>query len=226
MRHLWVLIILLSVGAPRLVSAQAGIPVYDLENHLVNTVTSIQSVITATQSILLVADSVTNLTSFGSLVITGAAFAEDIGELQGLLEEAEGLAFDIHSLELQISSLLALESAPDSMRALRERLWELRRARSQSYLYALRVQTLINTAKRIAERIVRIVEQLAEMFGNLTGHQNVSEWMGQLTQAQVTHHATVVAFERAETVKGAEEPLVLESVERINDAIMVDWPGG
>jgi conjugal transfer/entry exclusion protein len=222
MRHIRVLVLVTLLGLP--VRSHAQVEVYDALNHLVNTVTSVQSVVTALQTILLVADSVTNLTG-GGIVSTGGAYGEDIAALQGLLAEAEGLAFDLTSLEAQISSLLSLDSAPDSMRGLRERLFELRRARSQGYLYAMRVQTLIQTGMRIADRIVRMVEALAEVLGNLSGHQNANDQVAQLNQIQLIHNTTVQAFERAETVDKAEEVLVEESMQRINEQLLMDWPG-
>ena len=225
MRYLRVLVVLVLCGLPVKSQAQTvvGIPVYDLANHIVNTVTSIESYITTVQAILLVADSVTNLIS-GGTVTTDAGFLADLVALQSLLVEAEGLSYDIQSLERQIGTFLALESAPDSTRAVRERLTELRRVRSQAYIYALRVQTLIQTATRIVDRIVRIVEKLAEVIGNLAGHEKKSDQVAQLNQIQLIHNTTVQSFERAETVSRAEEVLIEESVERINEQLIADWP--
>jgi len=226
---MWRLGVLVFVGLCSLpvrswAQATPGAPVYDLANHLVNTITSSQSVVTAIQTVLLVADSVTNLTG-GSTVSTDNEYLEDIGLLVGLLGQAEGLSYDLQSLQAQLAALLMLDSAPDSMRGLRERLAELRRLRSAGYLYALRVQTLLQTTIRIARRILRIVQALSELIGNLSGHQNASDQIAQLNQTQATHNTTVTAFQRAQTVDGAEIPLIEESIEKINEQILLDWPG-
>lgn len=218
-----VIVVLLSLPARGQTQVTPGIPVYDVANHIVNTITSLESYITAVQAVLLVADSITNLTG-GGTVTTGNEYLDDIALLVSLVSQAEGLSYDIKNLEAQFSALFSLDGAPDSTRALRERLAEIRRIRSQGYFYALRVQTLIQTATRIAARIVRIVETLAEIFGNLSGHENTSDQIAQLNQLQLIHNTTVQAFERAETVSKAEEALVEESVQRINEQILQDWP--
>ena len=222
MWHVRVLVLIALLSVP--LRSHAQIPVVDVENLVVNTVTSVQSVVTALQTILLVYDSAVNLTG-GNTVSTSGAYNEDIAALQALIAEAEGLSFDLASLEAQIAGLLSLDSAPDNMRDLNARLMELRRARSQGYLYAMRVQTLIQTGMRIADRIVRMVEALAEVLGNLSGHQNANDQVAQLNQIQLIHNTTVQAFARAETVDKAEEVLVEESMQRINEQLLMDWPG-
>jgi len=221
MRQIHVLVFIALCALP--IRSHAQLAVYDAANELVNTITSIQTFITALQTVLLVADSVTNLTG-GGTVSTGGAYGEDIAALQTLLAEAQGLSFDLQSLNMQINTLLSLDTSPNGLLALRMRRESLRSTASQAYLYALRVQTLMTTSIRIADRVLRIVEALSEVIGNLSGHQNASDQVAQLNQIQLTHNTTVQAFQRAETVSKAEAILVDESVQQINRKLLEDWP--
>ena len=221
MRHIRLLALVLLLATPR--QAFSQIAVFDAANEVLNAITSVQTFITALQTVLLVADSITNLTG-GGTVSTGGEYAEDIALLQGLLTDAQGLSFDLASLNAQIAGLLDLGGAPSGLKDLQGRMFELRNASSQAYLYALRVQTLIQTGIRIATRIMRMVDALAEIVGNLSGHQNANDQVAQLNQIQVTHNSTVTAFQRAETTSRATEILVDESIQRINAELLRDWP--
>ena len=66
--------------------------------------------------------------------------------LADIVRQAEGLSYDIASLQAQIDALFDLDTAPASTSELQVRLAEIRRVRSQCYSYAMRLQTLLTTA--------------------------------------------------------------------------------
>ena len=201
----------------------AQFPVFDAANFSANTATSIQSAVTAIQTVLLVADSVTNLLGIGS-VSSSNDIQSDQQALVAIINDAEGLAWDIQSLEIQLTMLLGLDGAPDSTWEFRRRMWELRRIRSEQYMKAMRIQMLMQTAVRIADRIVRIINNFAKVLGNLSGQQIANDELGQLVHIANNQQIMNAAFQRAEAERQAEEPLIIESIERINQNLMVDWP--
>lgn len=169
------------------------------------------------------ADSVTNLVGVGS-ISAGGEVESDAQALGQILSDAQGLAYDIRSLEVQVSRLLDLDSAPDSTRGLRERMWELRRIRSAQYTQALRVQMLIRTAIRIADRIVRIINNFSRIVGNLSALNVANDSLAQLVHVANNQQIAIVSFQRAEAERHAEEPLIEQAVENITNAVMADWP--
>src|SRR5712691_4121016 len=104
-----------------------GLPVIDVSNLLQNTVQAVQSV-------LMVANMVLELTPLGEIVL-GDEFTEDLSALGAVVEEARGLAYDLASLQSQVTTLFGLDNAPSSSRELRQRLAEIRRVVFDSYVY-------------------------------------------------------------------------------------------
>jgi conjugal transfer/entry exclusion protein len=103
-------------------SAHAQIPVTDAGNLAVNSTTSIQSVITAIQTVLIEANQVLELIPAG--VITADGLAEDMAMLGKIVVQAEGLSYDVTQLQAQIADLFNLEHPPNSTGMLRERVWD------------------------------------------------------------------------------------------------------
>ena len=117
-----------------------------------------------------------------------------------------------------INTMFALDSAPGSTSELSERLWETRRQVSTAYSYALRTQTLIQTAIRTVTHILAIYEQISALLGNLSGQQNLSQQLTKLVQLGTENKITQTAFERARSLDRITEPLILESLEKINES--------
>src|SRR6266481_6858096 len=85
-------------------TAHAQLPVIDLGNLAQNTLTAIESVLTTIQTILIEANQILELTPLDDIAVAGG-IAEDMALLGTLLEQAEGLSYDISSLQTQITSL-------------------------------------------------------------------------------------------------------------------------
>ena len=88
-----------------------NLAVVDVANLGQNTITAIESVLTTIQAILIEANQILELTPLDDIAIAGG-IAEDMALLGQLVEQAEGLSYDIGSLQAQLDSLFNLDSAP------------------------------------------------------------------------------------------------------------------
>jgi hypothetical protein len=166
---------------------------------------------------------VTNLTGLDSDAF-GGELSQELHFLQGVSSEVMGLAWDIESLKGQVEQLFSLDRAPSSSLELQQRLSEIRRVTWGAYWQAMRVQSLLSTVQSIVRRIQRIYEQIAAVIGNLQGHQNTHAALVQLQQIETVHVAQTTAFNRAMSTERMTEAVTLESLGRINEAILGDHP--
>ena len=203
--------------------AEAQIPVIDVGNLAQNTITAIESVLTTIQAILIEANQILELTPLDDIAVAGG-IAEDMALLGQLVEQAEGLSYDIGALQAQLDSLFRLDTAPDTRDGLTERLAEIKRVKYQSYTYAARVQTLMRTALRTVEHLQGLLDTLSDLVGNMQGNQTHA----QLTTVASKHLANLdvqmASFQRAQTVDKLSEALILESITKIQARRIEDWP--
>ena len=80
----------------------------------------------------------------------------------------------------------------------------------------MRSQTLLQSAIRTVARIVRLYDRLMEILGNLSGQQQLSEHLTQLVTLQTQQNVAGMASQLAENMDRLQEPLILESLDRIN----------
>ena len=125
---------LLLVGLCCAGRAEAQLPVIDLGNLAQNTITAIESVLTTIETILIEANQILELTPLDDIAVAGG-IAEDMALLGQLVEQAEGLSYDIGSLQAQLDSLFNLDTAPDTRDGLTERLAEIKRQKYLAYSY-------------------------------------------------------------------------------------------
>jgi len=201
----------------------AQLAVVDVANLGQNTITAIESVLTTIQAILIEANQILELTPLDDIAVAGG-IAEDMALLGQLVEQAEGLSYDIGSLQAQLDSLFRLDTAPDTRDGLTERLAEIKRVKYQSYTYAARVQTLMRTALRTVEHLQGLLDTLSDLIGNMQGNQTHA----QLTTVASKHLANLdvqmASFQRAQTVDKLSEALILESITKIQARRIEDWP--
>jgi conjugal transfer/entry exclusion protein len=195
----------------------AQLPVTDAGNLAVNTTTSIQSVITAIQTVLIEANQILELTPAD--VITGDGIAEDMSMLGEIVQQAEGLSYDVGALQGQIASLFGLEDPPSSTSMLRERLMEIRTIRHQSYAYAMKTQTLLMTASRTVEHVIALLGSIGEYVGNLSANQRMSEAQHVINKTLANQQVSTMAYQRAGSVDKMEELLIDASLDAINTYI-------
>ena len=89
-----------------------------------------------------------------------------------IIAEATGLAYDLGSLHAQVSVLFDLETAPNSMTLLKERLAEIQRVAWQGHVTALRAQTLARTTLSAIQHLLRLMDALGGLLGNMSAQSN------------------------------------------------------
>jgi len=212
----------LLLGSATLARAQ-GLPVYDNANFLQNIITAVQSVLTTIQTVLIEANQILELTPLDDIAVAGG-IAEDMELLGLLLEQAEGLSYDVGSLETQITALFDLDTAPDTRDGLTERMAEIKRLKFQSYRYAAKVQTLLSTAARTIEHLTGLLDTVGALLGNMQGNQTHAQFQSVLGKHAANMQVQQAAFQRAKTVDKLSEALIIESINRIQERRMEDWP--
>ena len=209
-----VALVLLAIGTPQRVQAQ--LPVTDVGNLLANTAQ-------LAQAVLMVANMVLELTPLGEIVL-GDEFSSDLESLGTIVQEAQALAYDLSSLNSQISTLFDLNTAPRTSRDLQLRLAAMRRVVVDSYVYALRTQTLIRTALSTVRHLARLLAAIGDLTGNMAANQTLIQLEEKLNQSLATLQVQTAAYERAQSVDHLMEPMTIESLHRINEAAMADYP--
>jgi conjugal transfer/entry exclusion protein len=209
------LILFVALSWPRMAQAQ-GLPVYDNANF-------IQNVIQAVQLVLSVANQVLELTRLGSIALD-ATYTQDLNDLTLIIQQAQGLSFDLNSLNSQITTLFGLSTAPTSTRQLATRMTQIRQLIFDAHVYAMRTQTLIQTTIRTLRRLAAITGAISRLVGNMQGNQTATQLEGTLAETLTRLQVQTAAYERANSVEKLSEPLVHKSMENITQEVMADWP--
>jgi len=213
------LVFVLCLGA----TAHAQLPVIDVGNLVQNTTTAIESVLTTIETILIEANQVLELTPLDDIAVAGG-IAEDMALLGQIVEQAEGLSYDIGSIQAQINALFALDTAPDTRDGLTERMAEMKRVKFQCYSYAARVQTLLRTALRTIEHLTGLLDTVSALVGNMQGNQTHVQMTSVSSKHLANLDVQIAAFHRAQTVDKLSEALLIESINKIQARRMEDWP--
>ena len=182
-----------------------------------------QAVLTAIATAETVANQILDLTPLDE-IITLQGILDDLALLADIVAQAEGLSYDIASLRAQIAALFDLDTAPASTSELQVRLAEIRRVRSQCYSYAMRLQTLLTTALRTIEHLTALLTSMSAFLGAKQGMQTLVQVNMTISKTLTIQATQTAAFQRAESVDTMEELLTIESLHRINEATMADWP--
>jgi len=199
-------------------------PVVEVGANLTqSTITAIQSVITAAQTTLIQANQILDLTPVRSLTAAGG-IVEDIELMCNILQEAEAIAADVQTLEHQIAVLLDLEQAPRTRSELDARLAELKTMKQKALTFAFRSQTLIRTLIRTGDHMRALFADVEQLLGNLSGQQRLAEVQQVQNKTLAVLAAQTAAWQRADVVDRATADMVRESMGRIGDHRLADWP--
>jgi conjugal transfer/entry exclusion protein len=201
----------------------AQLAVVDVANLGQNTITAIESVLTTIQAILIEANQILELTPLDDIAVAGG-IAEDMALLGQLVEQAEGLSYDLGSLQTQIESLFNLDTAPDTRDGLTARLAEIKRQKYLAYSYAARVQTLMRTALRTVDHLQGLLDTLGAIVGNMGGNQTVGQFHAVSSKHLANLDVQMASFQRAQTVDKLSEALIIESITKIQARRIEDWP--
>jgi hypothetical protein len=214
-----VLLLLLSlwiVPPPSEAILGVGDAVYDAAVH-------VESITTALMTSATVANQVIDLKPLGAIALA-EGYGEDMQRLAELVQQAEGLAFDVASVQAQINALLALESAPLTSVEYAARMAELRRVVSVSYGYAIRTQTLITSVVRTIDHAIAVVEAIGGVIGTLQSGQTIAQATSKLVQLESELKVQTTAFQRAQSVEAMAEPLIEQSIKNIHEAVWAKEP--
>jgi P-type conjugative transfer protein TrbJ len=220
LRRLSLSLCLVVLGTP---VVHAQLAVVDVANLGQNTITAIESVLTTIQAILIEANQILELTPLDDIAVAGG-IAEDMALLGQLVEQAEGLSYDLGSLQAQLDSLFNLDTAPETRDGLTERLAEIKRQKYLAYSYAARVQTPMRTALRTVEHLQGLLDTLGAIVGNMGGNQTVGQFHAVSSKHLANLDVQMASFQRAQTVDKLSDALILESITKIQARRIEDWP--
>jgi hypothetical protein len=214
MRRISVLIGLMVLGLSGVAAAQ--LPVIDAANLTQNTISAVEAIFQSAQWVI-------DLTPLESYEIA-EAYAEDLAVLQELAGEAQAIGIDLASVQAQLDGLFSLEAAPTTSFEFRERVGEINYRIWQVYGYAMRTQTLINTAVRTVEHIMGLIETVAELLGTLSVQQNLHQQIGKLHQLQAEANVVTTALAHAQSTEGLVPGVLYQGMQNIVDEMMSDHP--
>ena len=153
------------------------------------------------------------------------AISLDISAIEGLLGQTTTVLWDIEALNNTISRLFALESAPASSSAL---------ARTAPGNPALSVRgadrrpadpDARRAAPKNAARYDEILwDRILHILGGKQGHQQVQVLLTQIHQTDARTEAAQAAFQQAMLSRMAEELVIDQAIEQINEELFASMP--
>jgi len=203
---------LLSLPLPARAQVGAAL-VYDPANWVANMAQVVQTV-------LIVANQILDLTALGDIVVA----ADDMRELSAVIEDAYALKTDFTQLQFQVTALFDLQTAPDTRAGLDARLAEIKTLMYETRAYGIKVQSLMWTVQRTIEHINNLLTDLRGIVGNLSGQQTIAQMDTTVSKTLALMEVQNAAMQRSDTVDKLSEALVIESVNRINQKRIADWP--
>jgi len=212
-RGLSILVCLGLLSLPQGARAQVAALVYDPSNWAAN-------IAQLAQTILIVANQLTDLTSMGDNVVG----TSDLGDIAAIIQDAQALSTDFKSLEIQARVLFDLPSAPATRAGLTARLQQIKQLKYDAQIYALRTQSLMLTLSRTLEHLADLLDRVSSLLGNLQGHQTVAQVNTTVSKTLMLLEVQQAAYQRAGTIDQLTDGLVLASIAKINEARLEDMP--
>jgi hypothetical protein len=192
------LLLVLLLSLPLQAQAQFAALVYDPTNWTAN-------MAQVAQSIIIVANQILDLTAIGEIVIAA-------------------LKYDFVQLHNQVVVLFDLNTAPDTRSGLDARLQEIKSLMYDIRVYAIKTQSLVGTIQRTIEHINNLVSRIEGFVGNLQGQQTIAQMDTTVSKTLALIEVQQAAYQRSDTVDKLSEALVIESINRINQKRIADWP--
>ena len=199
-------------------TAHAQLAVVDVADIAQNTITAIESTLTTIEAVLIEADEVLNLTNLDGVAVQGG-IAQDMQLLGQLVTQAQGLSYDLSTVQAQVDALFGLTTAPTTTTTLRLRLIAIRQLKYQCYSYAIQVQTLLRTALRTVDHLQALLATLSKLVGNLAGHETHVQTTTVASKHLANLDVQIASFHRAQAVDKLEEVMILESLRTINNHV-------
>ena len=200
--------------------------VFDPTNWVQTSMTAIQTTLTAINTAEIIANQVLDLTGLEAWALDAGAWAADLQQIQALVLEAQGLAWDVESLNAQITALFGLEGAPGTS-------LEFRDGSKKSGSICISVGAMRCARKRSCGRCSprsitssASTDILRGIIGNKQGLQSIGQYQAKATQILAELDLHTAAMHRAQSVQGINDPLILQSIQHINVGVLGDWALG
>lgn len=184
----------------------------------------VQNTISALENITQTINSFAELESFTDSPLDGS-FVEDLHELVAIGEDIQGVMFDIEVIRLQFALLFDLKTAPDTAFGFQQRLSQIRQVKAEMLGKARIAQTLPGRISRVIGRIEGIAGRILEVIGAKQSGQQLQAIGQQLTHVALQTQVIQAAYNQAILTQESEKPLIEESLQRIHEQAVSDWPG-
>src|SRR5262249_3227618 len=119
-------------------------------------------------------------------------------------------------LNAELHQLFDITTAPDTSYGLTRRLALMRQKVAEARVFALRCQGLVVTTLATVRHLSRLVGAIGDFVGGMQARQTIAQLDANLTKAATVLEVTSVTFQRAETLQALEQPMILESIQKIN----------
>ena len=176
------------------------------------------------QNIVSLANQALNLLPLDVILIIDT-ISTDISTVNTLIQEGTQIGMDLTSLQVQLTSLFDLHTAPASSTELAVRLAQIRTLIWQARAYAMRVQTLVQTFQNTLRHIDQLIGTIASLASTKQALQVLNQKAGTLVYVQTVQTTEQTAFTQSELYDKQQQLLVIESLRRMHAAQHADWPG-
>jgi hypothetical protein len=154
----------------------------------------------------------------------GGTWLEDLDRLRQILADGEELAWDTARLEAEINALFNIEHAPYTSRGYAARLLMIRQAKFRVVSYAMRTQTLLQSALGVLQDINQLAIDLLSILGVVNAGQMLAMQQSRLLQLQTELKVQTTAFQRTMSFGPMEEMLTMQFISNWNEHLSRDMP--
>jgi conjugal transfer/entry exclusion protein len=209
---------LLVLGWVRLGQTQGAALVYDPTNWAVNMVTMGESIITAANMILSVANQALELKALGDIAVA-ATIAEDMALIGAILADVEGLQQDFRTLQ----TLFDPRSVPTTMPAMLARVHAMNDAMYTSQRYAMKAQTLVTTLASTVKHLTSLIQNVGALVGNKQANQTVIQVDTTMSKALLILTTETTSSHRMETLTAMRTEVIKAMDAEITRQYYAPW---
>jgi hypothetical protein len=209
---------LLVLGWVRLGHTQGAALVYDPTNWAVNMVTMGESIITAANMILSVANQALELKALGDIAVA-ATIAEDMALIGAILADVEGLQQDFRTLQ----TLFDPRSVPTTMPAMLVRVHAMNDAMYTSQRYAMKAQTLVTTLASTVKHLTSLIQNVGALVGNKQANQTVIQVDTTMSKALLILTTENTSSHRMETLTAMRTEVIKAMDAEITQQYYAPW---
>lgn len=187
-------------------------------------VTSLQSTISAVQSVLQTGYMLLEITPLDDIALS-AEFLETMATLGEIAHEGQALMQDAQAAAALFDTLFGIEGEPPrTPQALQQRVNDTALYIIEARRYAVRTQSLINHIAGAVSHVTRIVELVGILTGNMQGNQLLVQLQAQANQTLATQTLQSAAHQRIQVFEGAQREIIVRGWNRMQYDRWEGWP--